>query len=210
MPSVPPAAIVPRNSGSLVFALFDFAHRDGADRRGGGDARSRHRGEHRTGPIFACIRPPGSQDTHSTSALYIRSAIPERSRISPRQDEERNRDQQEIVGGRPADLAQMRREAERSNRRPAGSAQGCRGRPRPGRQARAVTSRMAGVGAEHQLFLAMRWRRFEGCDFLLDVLFRRANADQLRPMPARSPAFSLSSASTNSATPTKNEQQASR
>ena len=33
--------------------------------------------------IFECISPPGSHGTHSTSALYMRSAIPERSRISP-------------------------------------------------------------------------------------------------------------------------------
>ncbi len=33
--------------------------------------------------IFECIRPPGSQGIHSTSALYMRSAMPERSRISP-------------------------------------------------------------------------------------------------------------------------------
>src|SRR2546422_7080577 len=33
--------------------------------------------------MFECISPPGSQGTHSTSALYMRSAMPERSRISP-------------------------------------------------------------------------------------------------------------------------------
>ena len=33
--------------------------------------------------MLECIRPPGSQGSHSTSALYIRSAMPERSRISP-------------------------------------------------------------------------------------------------------------------------------
>jgi hypothetical protein len=33
--------------------------------------------------MLECIRPPGSQGTHSTSALYMRSAVPERSRISP-------------------------------------------------------------------------------------------------------------------------------
>src|SRR5215210_906956 len=34
--------------------------------------------------MFECMSPPGSQGIHSTSALYMRSAIPERSRISPR------------------------------------------------------------------------------------------------------------------------------
>jgi hypothetical protein len=33
--------------------------------------------------IFECISPPGSHGTQSTSALYMRSAMPERSRISP-------------------------------------------------------------------------------------------------------------------------------
>src|SRR6266568_1571135 len=33
--------------------------------------------------MLECISPPGSHGIHSTSALYIRSAIPERSRISP-------------------------------------------------------------------------------------------------------------------------------
>ena len=33
--------------------------------------------------MLECMRPPGSQGIHSTSALYIRSAMPERSRISP-------------------------------------------------------------------------------------------------------------------------------
>ena len=35
-------------------------------------------------PMLACIVPPGSQDSHSTSAAYIRSATPERTSISPR------------------------------------------------------------------------------------------------------------------------------
>ena len=33
--------------------------------------------------MFECISPPGSQGTQRTSALYMRSAMPERSRISP-------------------------------------------------------------------------------------------------------------------------------
>ena len=33
--------------------------------------------------MLECISPPGSHGTHSTSALYMRSAMPERSRISP-------------------------------------------------------------------------------------------------------------------------------
>ena len=33
--------------------------------------------------MLECIRPPGSHGTQSTSALYMRSAMPERSRISP-------------------------------------------------------------------------------------------------------------------------------
>ena len=33
--------------------------------------------------MLECIRPPGSHGTHSTSALYMRSAMPDRSRISP-------------------------------------------------------------------------------------------------------------------------------
>ena len=32
---------------------------------------------------FECMSPPGSQETHCTSALYMRSAMPERSTISP-------------------------------------------------------------------------------------------------------------------------------
>ena len=34
-------------------------------------------------PMLACIRPPGSQDSHRLMAPYIRSAKPARSRISP-------------------------------------------------------------------------------------------------------------------------------
>ena len=34
-------------------------------------------------PTFECMRPPGSQDSHCASAPYMRSAMPERSRISP-------------------------------------------------------------------------------------------------------------------------------
>jgi hypothetical protein len=34
-------------------------------------------------PILACIRPPGSQDSHCTTALYMRWAIPARSMSSP-------------------------------------------------------------------------------------------------------------------------------
>ncbi len=33
--------------------------------------------------MLACIKPPGSQGIHKTMALYIRSAAPDRSRISP-------------------------------------------------------------------------------------------------------------------------------
>ena len=33
--------------------------------------------------MFECISPPGSHGIHSTSALYIRSAMPERSSTSP-------------------------------------------------------------------------------------------------------------------------------
>ncbi len=33
--------------------------------------------------MFECMRPPGSQDTQWTSEPYMRSANPERSRISP-------------------------------------------------------------------------------------------------------------------------------
>jgi hypothetical protein len=33
--------------------------------------------------MFECISPPGSHGIHSTSAAYIRSAMPDRSRISP-------------------------------------------------------------------------------------------------------------------------------
>ena len=33
--------------------------------------------------ILECIRPPGSHGIHNTSALYIRSAMPERNKISP-------------------------------------------------------------------------------------------------------------------------------
>jgi hypothetical protein len=33
--------------------------------------------------MFECINPPGSQGTQRTSALYIRSAMPARNRISP-------------------------------------------------------------------------------------------------------------------------------
>ena len=34
-------------------------------------------------PMLECIRPPGSQDSHCAMAPYMRSAMPERSRISP-------------------------------------------------------------------------------------------------------------------------------
>ncbi len=34
-------------------------------------------------PMFECMVPPGSQESHCTIALYMRSAMPARSRISP-------------------------------------------------------------------------------------------------------------------------------
>ena len=34
-------------------------------------------------PMLECMSPPDSQDSHCTMAAYMRSAMPERSRISP-------------------------------------------------------------------------------------------------------------------------------
>ena len=34
-------------------------------------------------PILECMRPPGSHDIQCIMAAYMRSAMPERSRISP-------------------------------------------------------------------------------------------------------------------------------
>ncbi len=35
-------------------------------------------------PMFECMSPPGSQESQWVIAAYMRSAMPERSRISPR------------------------------------------------------------------------------------------------------------------------------
>src|SRR5690606_33244764 len=83
MPSVPPAAILPRNSDSLYpcFLISGIAtvptvaavatlEPDVAENSA-------------LAPMLACIRPPGSQDSHKLMALYIFSAIPDRKRISP-------------------------------------------------------------------------------------------------------------------------------
>ena len=83
MPSVPPAAIVPRNSGSLYlcFLISPIAtvptvtavatlDPDGAP----------HTAQATT---FECISPPGSHETHWAIAAYMRSAMPVRSMISP-------------------------------------------------------------------------------------------------------------------------------
>ncbi len=83
MPSVPPAAIVPRNSGSLypcrrtsgsaivpIVAAVATLEPDVA-------ANMAHE------PMLECISPPGSQESHCASAAYIRAAMPERSSSSP-------------------------------------------------------------------------------------------------------------------------------
>ena len=84
MPSVPPRGDRAEKQPLRVAPLFDLAQRHRADGRGGRHARCR------TWPanmaqaaMLECIRPPGSHGIQSTSALYIRSAMPERSRISP-------------------------------------------------------------------------------------------------------------------------------
>ena len=83
MPSVPPAASVPRNSGSLYLCLSispiattpmvaAVATLDPDTEPNSAQA-----------PMFECIRPPGSHDSHCISEEYMRSAMPLRSRISP-------------------------------------------------------------------------------------------------------------------------------
>ena len=83
IPSVPPAAIVPRNNRSLYprFSISPIATVPivAAVATDDPDVAANIA----QAAMFECIKPPGSQGIHFTSAAYIRSAIPDRSRISP-------------------------------------------------------------------------------------------------------------------------------
>ena len=83
MPSVPPAASVPRNRRSLYlcFSISPIATTPMVAAVATLDPDTEPNSAHE--PMFECIRPPGSHDSHCTSAAYMRSAIPLRSRISP-------------------------------------------------------------------------------------------------------------------------------
>ena len=83
MPSVPPAASVPRNRRSLYlcFSISPIATTPMVAAVATLDPDTEPNSAQE--PMFECIRPPGSHDSHCTSALYMRSAIPLRSRISP-------------------------------------------------------------------------------------------------------------------------------
>jgi hypothetical protein len=83
IPSVPPAASVPRKRRSLYLCLSISAIATTpivaavATLDPDTEPNSAHE------PTFECISPPGSHDSHWVIALYMRSAIPLRSRISP-------------------------------------------------------------------------------------------------------------------------------
>ena len=83
MPRVPPAASVPRNSGSLYLCLsispIATTPIVAAVATLDPDTEPNSAQE----PMLECIRPPGSHDSHCTRAAYMRSAVPLRSRISP-------------------------------------------------------------------------------------------------------------------------------
>ena len=83
MPSVPPAASVPRNSRSLYlcFSISPIATTPMVAAVATLDPDTEPNSAQ--APMFECIRPPGSQDSHCISAEYMRSAMPLRSRISP-------------------------------------------------------------------------------------------------------------------------------
>ena len=83
MPSVPPAASVPRNRGSLYLFLsispMATTPMVAAVATLDPDTEPNRAQE----AILECISPPGSHDIHCTRAAYMRSAVPLRSRISP-------------------------------------------------------------------------------------------------------------------------------
>jgi len=83
IPSVPPAASVPRKSGSLYLCLSisPIATTPIVAAVATLDPDTEPNSAH--APTFECIRPPGSHDSHCISDEYMRSAMPLRSRISP-------------------------------------------------------------------------------------------------------------------------------
>ncbi len=83
MPSVPPAASVPRNRDSLYLflSISPIATTPMVAAVATLEPETEPNSAHE--PMLECISPPGSHDSHCVSAAYMRSAMPLRSRISP-------------------------------------------------------------------------------------------------------------------------------
>ena len=111
--------------------------------------------------MLECISPPGSHGTHSTSALYMRSAMPGAQQDLAQQHEERDRDQQEVVRRAPGDLAHRQRQRQLGIDRPTATGRARRGRRRPERRAPAGRSGAASVMTEHvSRAPPLAWRSF--------------------------------------------------
>ena len=56
----------------MIAAFFNLGIGDGADGGGGRHAGAEEAAKIAEVPILACIKPPGIQDNHCTTALYMR------------------------------------------------------------------------------------------------------------------------------------------
>ena len=83
MPSVPPAANVPRNNGSLYLCLSISPIATTPIVAAVATLEPETEPNKAQAPTLECINPPGSHDIHCTRAPYMRPAMPLRSRISP-------------------------------------------------------------------------------------------------------------------------------
>ena len=83
MPSVPPAASVPRKSGSLYLCLSISPMATTPIVAAVATLDPDTEPNRAQAATLECISPPGSQESHGTRAVYMRPAMPLRSRISP-------------------------------------------------------------------------------------------------------------------------------
>ena len=83
MPSVPPAAMLPRNSGSLYPKRLICGSATVPTVAAVATLEPLVAANTVLAPMLACISPPGSQLSHLAMASYMRCAKPARSRISP-------------------------------------------------------------------------------------------------------------------------------
>ena len=83
IPRVPPAASEPRKSRSLYPRRSISGYATVPTVAAVATEEPEDAAKMAQEPMFACMSPPGSHDSHCTTALYMRRAMPARSMISP-------------------------------------------------------------------------------------------------------------------------------